>query len=42
VAFEEGKLHGVSDPRGEGLVANESSSAPAAAKPAQTGHISAD
>jgi gamma-glutamyltranspeptidase/glutathione hydrolase len=42
VAFEEGKLHGVSDPRGEGLVANENSSAPAAATPAQKGHISAD
>ncbi|HET8932328.1 MAG TPA: gamma-glutamyltransferase [Polyangiales bacterium] len=42
VAYEDGKLHGVSDPRGEGLVANESTHAPVAAKPAQNGHISAD
>lgn len=42
VAFEGGKLHGVSDPRGEGLVANETSSAPVAAQPAKDGHISAD
>lgn len=42
VAYEGGKLHGVSDPRGEGLVANEATTAPRAVQPAQTTPISAD
>ena len=42
IAYEDGKLHGVSDPRGEGLVSNESTVAPAAAAPVVNAPISAD
>jgi len=42
IAYEDGKLHGVSDPRGEGLVSNETTHAPAAAAPVVNTPISAD
>jgi gamma-glutamyltranspeptidase/glutathione hydrolase len=43
IAYEQGKLHGVSDPRGEGLVANETTVPPTAANSAPTNTpISAD
>jgi gamma-glutamyltranspeptidase / glutathione hydrolase len=42
VAYEDGKLHGVSDPRGEGLVASEATQLPAHLDPESTGPISAD
>jgi gamma-glutamyltranspeptidase/glutathione hydrolase len=42
IAYEDGKLHGVSDPRGEGLVSNETTHAPPAAAPVVNTPISAD
>ena len=42
IAYEDGKLHGVSDPRGEGLVSTEATLAPAAAAPVVNTPISAD